>query len=285
MLGSLAEVLPCAAERFGDKRALVVGERSFSFTELDELSSALAASLVRLGVAPGDRVTLYAPNSWEWIVSYYGVLKTGAVINPVNVMLTPAEVAYVTRDCGAKALIGSPEKVEPALRAGVSGLDAIVFGDEPIEGATPFADAHRRRRGLRAGTGRSGGALDHRLHVRYDGPSQGRDAVPPCGHAQWRHDGADAPEVGARHGRVGAAVPARLRQCRLQRRPDVRTDARAASSLRRGRGAFEHRDASRDHVRGRADDVHVHARASRASSPSTSRPSRAARSAARPCPR
>ena len=121
MLGSLAEVLPCAAERFGDKRALVAGERSFSFTELDELSSALAASLARLGVAPGDRVTLYAPNSWEWIVSYYGVLKTGAVINPVNVMLTPAEVAYVTEDCGAKALIGSPEKVEPALRAGRRG--------------------------------------------------------------------------------------------------------------------------------------------------------------------
>ena len=132
MLGSLAEVLPSAAERFGDRRALVVGDRSFSFNELDALSSALAASLVRLGVAPGDRVTLYAPNSWEWIVSYYGVLKTGAVINPVNVMLTPAEVVYVTRDCGAKALIGSPEKIEPALRAGVSGLEAIVFGDEPV---------------------------------------------------------------------------------------------------------------------------------------------------------
>jgi long-chain acyl-CoA synthetase len=138
MLGSLAEVLPSAAARFGDRRALVVSDRSFSFTELDGLSSALAASLVTLGVAPGDRVTLYAPNSWEWIVSYYGVLKTGAVINPVNVMLTPSEVAYVTKDCGAKALIGSPEKVEPALRAGVSGLEAIVFGDEPIQGATPF---------------------------------------------------------------------------------------------------------------------------------------------------
>jgi len=140
MLGSLAEVLPSAAERFGDRRALVVGGRSFSFTELDALSSALAASLVRRGVAPGDRVTLYAPNSWEWIVSYYGVLKTGAVINPVNVMLTPTEVVYVTRDCGAKALIGSPEKLEPALRAGVTGLEAIVFGDEPVQGATPFAE-------------------------------------------------------------------------------------------------------------------------------------------------
>jgi long-chain acyl-CoA synthetase len=140
MLGSLGEVLPYAARRFGDRRALVTGEGSFSFAELDALSSALAASLANRGVGPGDRVTLYAPNSWEWIVSYYGALKTGAVINPVNVMLTPAEVAYVTADCGAKALIGSSEKIRPALEAGVVGLESIVFGDEPVAGATPFGE-------------------------------------------------------------------------------------------------------------------------------------------------
>ena len=108
------EVLPKAARRFGDKTALVIEGRSFSFRDLDELSDALAGNLVKLGVKPGDRVTLYAPNSWEWIVSYYGALKTVVVINPVNVMLTPAEVAYVTKDCGAKVLIGSPEKIAPA---------------------------------------------------------------------------------------------------------------------------------------------------------------------------
>ena len=85
----------------------------------------------RWGSSAGDRVTLYAPNSWEWIVSYYGALKTGAVINPVNVMLTPAEVAYVTKDCGAKALIGTADKIRPAVEAGVTGLNAIVFGQEP----------------------------------------------------------------------------------------------------------------------------------------------------------
>jgi long-chain acyl-CoA synthetase len=140
MLNSLAEVLPAAARRFGNKRALVIGDRSFTFAKLDALSSSLAASLVKLGVAPGDRVTLYAPNSWEWIVSYYATLKAGAVINPINVMLTPAEVAYVTRDCGARALIGSPEKIEPALQAGVAGLKTIVFGQEPIPGTTSFEE-------------------------------------------------------------------------------------------------------------------------------------------------
>ena len=145
MLDSLGQVLPHAARAFGDRTALLVEGGSFTFRELDELSSALAASLVRLGVKPGDRLTLYAPNSWEWIVSYYGALKTGAVINPINVMLTPAEVAYVTKDCGAKALIGSPDKIKPALEAGVTGLAAIVFGDSAVAGATPFNELVAKR--------------------------------------------------------------------------------------------------------------------------------------------
>jgi acyl-CoA synthetase (AMP-forming)/AMP-acid ligase II len=138
MLNSLGEVLPNAERCFGDKTALVVEGQSFSFRDLNGLSSALAANLVTLGVKPGDRITLYAPNSWEWIVSYYGALKTGAVINPVNVMLTPAEVAYVARDCGAKILIGSPEKIGPSLAAGLTGLKAIVFGKTPVPGTTAF---------------------------------------------------------------------------------------------------------------------------------------------------
>ncbi|RBP16769.1 long-chain acyl-CoA synthetase [Roseiarcus fermentans] len=140
MLDSLGNILPRAAHLFGDRVALVTDTRELGFRRLDDLSSALAHSLVGLGVAPGDRVTLYAPNCWEWIVSYYGVLKAGAIVNPVNAMLTPAEVAFVTRDCGAKALIGSPDKVAPALAAGVEGLTAITFGDQSVAGATPFEE-------------------------------------------------------------------------------------------------------------------------------------------------
>jgi long-chain acyl-CoA synthetase len=145
MLDSLGQVLPRAAQAFGDRTALVIDGRTFSFRELDGLSSALAASLVGLGVKPGDRVTLYAPNSWEWIVSYYGALKTGAVINPINVMLTPAEVAYVTKDCGASALIGSPDKIKSVLESGVTGLTAIAFGDRSVAGATLFNELIAKR--------------------------------------------------------------------------------------------------------------------------------------------
>jgi long-chain acyl-CoA synthetase len=65
MLTSLGQVLPAAAVKYGDKTALIADNKTFSFRELDRLSNALAISLSKLGVAPGDRVTLYATNSWE----------------------------------------------------------------------------------------------------------------------------------------------------------------------------------------------------------------------------
>ena len=139
MLQSLAQILPHAAHKFDRKTALIIDGRELSFQELNTLSNALARNLVKLGIEPGDRVTLYSPNCWEWIISYYGVLKTGAVINPVNVMLTPAEVAYVTRDCGAKALIGSADKVGPVLPE-VSELKTIAFGDAALPGIVPFSE-------------------------------------------------------------------------------------------------------------------------------------------------
>lgn len=131
-----------AVARFGEKTALVCQGRSFSFRELDQLSSRLASGLRLLGVGCGDRVSLYSPNCWEWIVSYYGILKLGAVVNPINVMLTPEEVAYVTNDCGAKAIISSSDKGASliALRAKTPVENIILFGDAQLTGALRFSD-------------------------------------------------------------------------------------------------------------------------------------------------
>lgn len=70
MLTSLGQVLPAAAAKYGDKTALITDNKTFSFRDLDQLSNALAISLTKLGVVPGDRVTLCATNSWKWLVSY-----------------------------------------------------------------------------------------------------------------------------------------------------------------------------------------------------------------------
>ena len=88
----LAEILTRAATRFGNKPALVTDTRTLSYAELDALSGRVAAALAARGIAPGDRVWLYSQNHREWIVAYHGILKASAVVNPVNVMLTPTEV-------------------------------------------------------------------------------------------------------------------------------------------------------------------------------------------------
>ncbi len=140
MLESLGEVLPAAARQFGDKTALVFDGRSFSFNELEEKSNRLANGLNAIGVEAGDRVTLYAQNCWQWIVSYYAIFKIGAVANPINVMLTPKEVGFVVEDCGATALLASRDKGEPLLGLkGESSLkEIIIFDDEVPDGARSF---------------------------------------------------------------------------------------------------------------------------------------------------
>ncbi len=130
MFNHIGQIPAAAAARFANKEALVFEGQSFSFNELHSLVERAAGGLSDLGVAPGDTVTLYAANSWEWIVSYYAIARLGAVINPVNTMLTPAEIEYVVKDCGAKAIIASPEKVAAILHVKeVSDVGEIIsFG-------------------------------------------------------------------------------------------------------------------------------------------------------------
>ena len=55
-------------------------------------------------------MSIYSQNRWEWVVAYHGILKAGAVVNPINVMLTPEEVAFVLNDCGARRIVTSGDK-------------------------------------------------------------------------------------------------------------------------------------------------------------------------------
>ena len=142
MLKNLAQITTAAAARFGSAPALVFEGRWFSFAEIDALACRLANALKAMGIKPGDRVTLYSGNCWEWIVSYYGILKTGAVANPLNVMLTPNEVAYVAKDCGARAIIASADKGSALLdiKKDTPLEQVILYGAEVPAGAKAFED-------------------------------------------------------------------------------------------------------------------------------------------------
>lgn len=138
MVATIAEILPQSARKHADRVALIIDGRSFSFRELDALSNRVANGLVASGVQPGDRVSLFGPNCWEWIVSYYGILKSGAVVNPLSSMLTPDEVQYAVTDAGAGAVLASPDKDQllRGLKAGGGRFNLVLWDEVPVAGAT-----------------------------------------------------------------------------------------------------------------------------------------------------
>ena len=131
---SIGHIPAEAAAQFDDKTALICPDKTLTFNELNRLSNCFANALASLGVTSGDRVTLYSGNCWEWVVSYYGALKTGAVINPINVMLTPSEVEFVANDCGATVVIASHEKALSiaGVKANSGVKQVIAFGDSAL---------------------------------------------------------------------------------------------------------------------------------------------------------
>lgn len=140
MVQTLGEILPAAARRYGDKTALVVDGRSFTFNALEAASNSFANGLVEAGVAVGDIVTLYGPNSWQWLVAYYAIAKAGAVVNPANTMLTPTEVRYIVEDSGARVVVASEDKGGPLMdMKGNTGLSQVViWGEKVPAGAIAF---------------------------------------------------------------------------------------------------------------------------------------------------
>lgn len=110
-VNGLGQILPKVASRYPDKVALITRTREVTFDELDRESSNLAAGLLERGLRAGDKVSLFSSNRWEWIVSYHAALKAGAVVNPLNVMLTADEARFVMTDAETSVLIASAERL------------------------------------------------------------------------------------------------------------------------------------------------------------------------------
>jgi len=139
---TIDQILPETAARLPDKTALIFGDRTFSYFELERLTNQAANGLKALGVKKGDRVTLFAQNSAEWIVSYIGIAKAGGVINPLNAMLTADELAYVVKDCSARVLITTSERAKTILQLKNEGSlkEIVVLGGAPLKGTISFND-------------------------------------------------------------------------------------------------------------------------------------------------
>ena len=124
---NLSTVLESSARSRPDHAAIVFGNRRLTYRELDAAACQVANGLAASGIGAGDVVALACPNLPFFPMVYFGVLKTGATVLPINVLLTSEEVRYLLDDSGAKALMcfeGTPE-----LPIGKSGFAA--FRDAP----------------------------------------------------------------------------------------------------------------------------------------------------------
>ena len=91
--------------RFGDREALVDGDRRWSFSEVVKAVESAARSFIALGLQHGDRLAIWAPNSAEWIFSALGAQIVGGVLVPINTRFKGSEAAYVLNHSGAKFLL------------------------------------------------------------------------------------------------------------------------------------------------------------------------------------
>src|SRR6476659_1806343 len=114
---NLAIVLMENAQRYPDRTALVYGDRKTSYAELEATTNRLANSLVKLGLQPGQKMLIMLPNINEFVVAYYGILKPGGVVVPINVLYKAREIEFLLSDSEAVGLIACTEFMDEALEA------------------------------------------------------------------------------------------------------------------------------------------------------------------------
>jgi len=146
---SIPALAQWAATIYADAEAVVDGDTRLSFRDLADLAHRATRAAIAAGVRPGDRVAIWAPNSWEWIVAALGILGSGAWLVPVNTRFKAGEAAYVLDRVDASAVftvrgfLGNdyPEMLRahsPSLRC----LDQVVVLDASDHGNDPSFTEH-----------------------------------------------------------------------------------------------------------------------------------------------
>jgi acyl-CoA synthetase (AMP-forming)/AMP-acid ligase II len=100
------------ARQLGTKPAVIEGEtgRTLRYEQLSDGADRVAASLSRAGLRPRQPVAIVLPNSIDFVVAWYGALRAGAWVVPINPLYTPPEIEHQIRDSGARLLITVPDR-------------------------------------------------------------------------------------------------------------------------------------------------------------------------------
>jgi len=135
---NLASIVSASAARDAAAPAVRLGERTLTYGDLDDGSARVAALLRRRGLEVGDRVGVMLPNVLEFPLAYYGVLRAGGIVVPMNVLLKRREIAFYLEDSGAKLILAWHGFLDEA-RAGAADAGAELIAVEPEELAAALA--------------------------------------------------------------------------------------------------------------------------------------------------
>ncbi|EFL16803.1 FadD3 family acyl-CoA ligase [Streptomyces sp. C] len=131
---TVAALVRDAAERYGDREAVVDGRTRISYAELGARVERAAAACLAAGTEPGDRVAVWAPNTLEWIVSALGAVTAGAVLVPLNTRFKGAEAAYVLARSRARLLFLTGTFLGTSYVASLRRAAAEGTGTGPLPG-------------------------------------------------------------------------------------------------------------------------------------------------------
>src|SRR6201995_3525084 len=145
MSENLALNLIDSAQRGAERPAVRLDDAVLSYGALADLTAHVAGLLRRHGIKPGDRVGIMLPNVPEFALAYYGVLRAGGIVVPMNVLLKRREVTFYLSDPGAKVVLAWHE-FEDEARAGAqeAGAECIIVTpgefEHTLAAATPMRE-------------------------------------------------------------------------------------------------------------------------------------------------
>jgi long-chain acyl-CoA synthetase len=151
MSANLATILTDSAAKFGDRLAVKLDDAEFNYALLDQATARVSAMLKAKGLQPGDRVGIMLPNVPYFPVAYYGILRAGGVVVPMNVLLKAREVGFYLKDPGAKivfawhdfldaAQTGADEAGAEVIDVKPGEIEGVIFAHEPDPGVADVAE-------------------------------------------------------------------------------------------------------------------------------------------------
>jgi long-chain acyl-CoA synthetase len=126
-----------AARRCPERTCLIIKDQALTYRQVADQTDRLAAVLLELGIHKGDRVGIFSPNSLEFILAYFAILKAGAVVVATNPLFTPPEIIQQVNDAGLTTVFcaGGLYKRLQAARPQTGIRRVVVTGE-----AAPQAD-------------------------------------------------------------------------------------------------------------------------------------------------